>query len=215
MQRADVLSRSVCRGLGEGVWAGCGGGGGKGGVGVVVVGCCLQSNTSVYCTLSDSGCGASACLGVEPRLRRERRDANQMSRSRTSKHEPACLRSTLLHCSPQAHTARRTISKSQNHSASFFCSFFSFFCLTIRAGRRLWRLCWRCRHRNSRETSEAFKQFRSADYSYLHSVITESFHNLSKLFTHVQKLLLGSGVVVAAAPGLISQVYGVKSSRLT
>lgn len=46
-------------------------------------------------------------------------------------------------------------------------------------------------------------------------VITESFHNLSKLFTHVQKLLPGSGGVVAASPGLSSQVYGVISSHMT
>lgn len=164
-------------------------------------GCCLQSNTSVYCTLSDSGCGASARLGVEPRLRHERRDANQMSRPRISKHNPACLLSTFLHCSPQACTLQKVpILKAILIRTFFPFLFFFFSCLTIRARRRRWR--WQWVGRASRETSEAFKQFRSSDSSYLHSVITESFHNLRKLFTHVQKLLSASGGVVAAARDL-------------
>lgn len=100
----------------EGVRGGCGGGGGG----------CLQSNTSVYCILSDSGCGASARLGVEPRLRHERRDANQMSLPRISKHNPACLLSTFLHRSPQACTLQKVPIPKAVLILIFFLLLFSF-----------------------------------------------------------------------------------------
>lgn len=114
--------------------------------------------------------------------RHGRRDANQMSRPGISKHKAACLLPAFLHSSPQACTLQKAPIPKPILILQFLCFLSNNQGQAVRVGEG-----------NSRETSEAFKQFRSGDSSYLHSVITESFHNLRKLFTHVQKLLSGAG----------------------